>query len=375
MKKLIYSLSVAALLMTASCDGDDYREMGLVDTSATVEAPANATCESFIGAVYLGWDMPETEHFYYANVRYSDEEGNPVEKRISRFSVDETNKNRVKGMIEGLTPGHEYEFAISCVTYGGYESSSVTVKGTPASKAEACNYVLGTVDVEPIAEGAKFSWDNKVKVPVTLEVSYTDAANKAQTVSFNTLSTKYGEIKNLPVEDVSTLTYCCKNVEDEGVTDKVTTEVIAGPGPLDIYNPNWVYLLDNVAQANWRRMTIEYLNPEMSHMKLVTTGDDPYIYYDFTNDVPSSAKKIVFRYKANKKFNLQIFLNGKAPSADKMVAQNGIKKATVWTTCEIDMSTACQLYDFKGPESTKRFRMDFGDVAGHEIEIRNMHWE
>ena len=88
------------------------------------------------------------------------------------------------------------------------------MKGIPKDKSEAKDYVISTVNVEPISEGATVSWTNETNVGVELVLNYIDKTHKEQEVRFDATETKSENITNLAIEKPVDITIYAVNKED-----------------------------------------------------------------------------------------------------------------------------------------------------------------
>ena len=174
MKKYILFLIFVPFLIINGCD-DNEEVMGGIDPVSNVE------CIPFIGSVTLNWTNPENSDYYYTLITYMNSEGEKVNKKVSKYSVDDSNK--VSVIVGGFTDVNEHEFILTSFGYSGSSSSPVIIKGSPLGIEAAKDYVVNTVTAEPADEGAKLSWTNETSVGVNLIVSYVDKNEKKQIFS------------------------------------------------------------------------------------------------------------------------------------------------------------------------------------------------
>lgn len=162
MKK--YMLFLTSLLAFAyACDNDDSQVGGMAPV-AEVES------SSFIGSIYLKWKSPADEDYYYTLISYQNTAGEPVCKKVSRYSM--AADGTTSTYLGGFTDTNEHEFTLTAHGYSGASSVPVVVKGTPQSIEGAAEYVLGTVAFEAVEAGARLSWVNEPEIGVWLRLSY-----------------------------------------------------------------------------------------------------------------------------------------------------------------------------------------------------------
>lgn len=180
----------------------------------SLEPIRNAQCEPFVASVIFSWDKPENDNYYYTLVSYQTKEGKVLKKKISKFSTAPEDPKRVRAIVGGFTDIDEYEFTLVACGYDGTVSEPITVKGIPKDKSEAKDYVISTVNVEPISEGATVSWTNETNVGVELVLNYIDKTHKEQEVRFDATETKSENITNLAIEKPVDITIYAVNKED-----------------------------------------------------------------------------------------------------------------------------------------------------------------
>ena len=135
MKKYILFLIFVPFLIINGCD-DNEEVMGGIDPVSNVE------CIPFIGSVTLNWTNPENSDYYYTLITYMNSEGEKVNKKVSKYSVDDSNK--VSVIVGGFTDVNEHEFILTSFGYSGSSSSPVIIKGSPlgieAAEKTDCYY-------------------------------------------------------------------------------------------------------------------------------------------------------------------------------------------------------------------------------------------
>jgi hypothetical protein len=129
------------------------------------------------------------------------------------------------------------------------------------------------------------------------------------------------------------------------------------------------------------RNNIEVTENEDGSITLKTTGDDPWITTDYTNDIlpPNEKRLISFEYKSNKALTggdmAMFFFCG-----DWGMFQHlpnpffEIPQASEWTRLEYDLSEAIETFGFGG-DPNDWLRFDPGGNEGLEITIRNFQME
>lgn len=408
MKKYILLPFVAIVtLIFASC-GEDYSNTDVaVDTE--MEPVAGLQAESFISSVILTWDMPENKNYYYTLISYVNADGERVNRKVSKYSVDPENPGRVRALIGGFNDTNEYEFTLTNYSFADNASAPTTVKGTPQSKAMAKEYIVKSVKFEPGVESATVTWDNSLDADIKLVMSWKDYYYYAKKVTFEELpmltrevnaTTPHTEVINsLPVETDCQVEYYILDNESGEKSETMTATFQVLPPVEDIFNPAIEYFPTNVyGSANM--MTIEWTDENKNEFNIVTSGGDPYIYTTL-NGKPVGTT-LVFRYKSVQNISgVQIFYKGNAPgSANDMVdiklpdtvastgEYNGLRMTNgFWKTVRVDLRPLFNSkFDYDGmwvPEADgsgkivnrNRIRIDFGGQNKRELSFRNMHFE
>ncbi|KAA6347995.1 hypothetical protein EZS27_004532 [termite gut metagenome] len=106
--------------------------------------------------------------------------------------------------------------------------------------------------------------------------------------------------------------------------------------------------------------------------RIVTTADDPYIQTDpLRTAVGKDSVILAFEYKSTEGVrNVQIFFT--PVSEARSVNNLNIAPSTAWTNGSFNLRK--QLADFGWGKTGDYLRVDFGPIAGAEIEIRNIHF-
>lgn len=406
MKKYILPIVAVLPLLFGSCE-DKYVETDIV-TDTVMEPVAGLQADPFISSVILTWDMPENENYYYTLISYTNAEGETVSRKVSKYSVDPENENRVRALIGGFSDTNEYEFTLTNYSFANNASTSVTVKGTPQPKSMAKDYIAKSVKFTPGVESVTVNWTNELDANITLVMKWKDYFYYEKKVDFDALpmntrevdaTTPHAEVINeLPVEtDCKVEYYIIDNESKEQSETMIGTFQVLAPAE-DIYDPTVEYFPTN-AYGSPNQMTLDWLNDTNSEYKVLTQGGDPYVYTNL-NGKPKGTT-LVFRYKSVQNItNFEIFYKGNAPATakdevilyvpDKYASNakgyNGLRLTNgFWKTVRVDMKPLFQEgFDYDGlwvpqPDgkivNRNRIRIDFGGQNNRELYFRNMHFE
>ena len=217
-------------------------------------------------SVTLNWTNPENSDYYYTLITYMNSEGEKVNKKVSKYSVDDSNK--VSVIVGGFTDVNEHEFILTSFGYSGSSSSPVIIKGSPLGIEAAKDYVVNTVTAEPADEGAKLSWTNETSVGVNLIVSYVDKNEKKQIVTIDATRTGVYFVTGLLKE--TKLTVSAENHHDGGKSEEKVFMVTPTINPDDIVYPEVEYV---TFQPSMNQMTITSSNPDnLYEYTIVTNG-------------------------------------------------------------------------------------------------------
>lgn len=410
-KNIIIPLFALLTLICWGCKEEYVPTDITVDT--VMEPVAGLQAESFISSVILTWDMPENENYYYTLISYTDAEGNQVNRKVSKYSLDPENENRVRALIGGFTDTNEYEFTLTNYSFANNASESVKVKGTPQPKTMAKEYIAKSVKFAPGIESATVTWDNSLGADIQLVMSWKDYFNYETSTTADNLpvlsrtveaTTPHTEVINsLPVETDCEVEYYIidKETGEKSETLTSTFQVLA---PIeDVYNPAFEYFPDGAASLqpqpdNPNQMTIEWKGEFNNEFDILTTGGDPYIYVNLKGK--PAGKTLVFRYKSVQNITyFEIFFKGNAPASakdevviklpdtvDKSGYYTGLRKTNgFWKTVRVNLEPLFQSgFDYDGlwvPEASgkivnrNRIRIDFGGQNKRELHFRNMHFE
>lgn len=333
----------------------------------SLEPIRNAQCEPFVASVIFSWDKPENDNYYYTLVSYQTKEGKVLKKKISKFSTAPEDPKRVRAIVGGFTDIDEYEFTLVACGYDGTVSEPITVKGIPKDKSEAKDYVISTVNVEPISEGATVSWTNETNVGVELVLNYIDKTHKEQEVRFDATETKSENITNLAIEKPVDITIYAVNKEDGNQSASQTVTITPLLTQEDQVIPGAEYILSSY-YGTLNMMTLTYNTPMKNEYTIMTSGNDPYVYTKLAQQPRGTT--LVFRYKSTKKMIFQIFFmpRGQAPGPYQQVVT--VPAAKEWTTFSYDYSAIIKKAGWGN--AGDHLRLDFGSVANVQMEVRNM---
>ncbi len=388
-KNLFISLFVA--LLACSC-GEDYRDNDVVK-NVNVDPVQNLEATPYVGAVILNWDLPENDQYYYSLVSYVDSEGNKVDRKVSKYSIDSQNPNRIRAVIPGFTDVNEYEFTVTAYSYAGNNSAPVTVKAAPEDKSKAKDYIVKTVKFTPGVESAKITWENELDADLTLVVLHYDYYNPGKPTTeleskFDAKLPKVEVINDLPIEEDIEMRYYMIDNETQEVSETLTQTFQVEVPVEHIYDPSISYVFTNFFNA--AMMTAEF-NETLNEFTVTSSGTDAYTYSKF--DQNPTGTILVFRYKSETNIkNLRLYLDY-PPS--KMVqykdytvhdpnGYDGLRNTNgYWRTVRWNLTSACKnTFNFMDPStintsaSSKRImRLDPNKQNGKVHTFRNMHWE
>lgn len=384
-KNLFISLFIALLIW--SC-GEDYRDNDVVK-SVTVEPVQNLEANPYVGAVILNWDLPENDQYYYSVVSYTDDSGNKIDRKISKYSIDSENPGRVRAVIPGFTTSKEYEFTVTAYSYSGDASSSVSIKATPDDKSKAKDYLVKTVKFEPGVESAKITWENELDADMKLVVLHYDyykpgAPKTVLESEFDATTPKVEVIDNLPIEENIEVRYCMIDKETELSSDTLT-QIFQVEAPVEhFYDPSIPYVFTSTMGSPWQ-CSLDF-NETGNEFTLTSSGTDAYFYSQFSQAPAGTI--LVFRYKSNTNIkNLRLYYSYppgpymeqyKDYTVHDPKGYDGLRNTNgYWRTVRWNLSKACKKYNFMDPnnDSKNRMRLDPNKQTGKVHTFRNMHWE
>lgn len=406
MKKYILLPFIAILTLICGGCGDDYANTDVV-VDTEMEPVTGLEAESFISSVILTWDMPENENYYYTLISYVNADGEKVNRKVSKYSVDAENPGKVKALIGGFSDTNEYEFTLTNYSFANNASASVTVKGTPQPKTMAKEYIVKSVKFEPGVESATVSWDNSLDADIKLVMSWKDYFNYETSTNADNLpvitrevnaTTPHTEVINsLPVETDCQVEYYIIDNETGDKSETLTATFQVLPPAEDFFNPAIEYFPTNAYGAP-NMMTLDWTDENKNEFTIVTSGNDPYVYTTL-NGKPVGTT-LVFRYKSVQNItNFEIFFKGNAPGSanDEVIIKlpdtvastktyNGLRKTNgFWKTVRVDLKPLFNSkLDFDGlwvpqPDgkivNRNRIRIDFGSQDKRTLSFRNMHFE
>jgi hypothetical protein len=163
MMKYLISLSACVSLLFSCVDGED---------KGAIDPVSNPVSKPYIGGVTLSWKNPAQEDYYCTLVSYTDAAGETVKKKISHY---EAAGGVTTTTITGFEDTKTYTFTLTAYNTRGATSTPVTIEGTPHDASMAYLYIVNTVTSTPGFQGATLNWTNEYGVPVSINISYTDA--------------------------------------------------------------------------------------------------------------------------------------------------------------------------------------------------------
>lgn len=373
MKKNIFGILLIGLAVTA-CD-DDYttwyqEEVPSEVANAPMEKLQNVLVEPFVTSVIVSWDKPASDQYYYTLLSWVDGTGTTQNRKISKYSVDPENPNRIRAIVGGFTDTNTYNFTLTACSYSGVQSEPALASAAPQSGEAAKEYILSTVTVGSDVESAIINWKNEISATMNLVVEYVDKYGKSQSVTFDATVPKTEKIEKLPVEKTTVL-----NIKAVDPVYEIETE----PAQFDVEPllTQWDYYdagINYICRALWsnptptNNCTITYKDEERKNeFTVTTTGGDPYCWW--LNTTPLTTNKFVMRYKSNQNTELQIFMS--FPPSPNNAPKTKLKKTENWETLEWDLSGS-----ENGPWEPNIFpRFDWGNDKGLVLEVRNAHFE
>lgn len=102
-----------------------------------------------------------------------------------------------------------------------------------------------------------------------------------------------------------------------------------------------------------------------------TTGTDPYIYCTgLSRNLTSTERCLYFQYKSSSQLaRFQVYFGNDFTEARSKVLGN-LARSTEWKEAEFDLSASINAFGWKS--AGQRLRLDFGDVSGLTIEIKDL---
>ena len=102
-----------------------------------------------------------------------------------------------------------------------------------------------------------------------------------------------------------------------------------------------------------------------------TTGSDPYIYCaGLSRNLTSTETCLYFQYKTTRQLNrFQVYFGNTFSEARSKVLGN-LVKSTEWKEAEFDLASSINSFAWKS--AGQKLRLDFGDVSGLTIEIKDL---
>ena len=136
----------------------------------------------------------------------------------------------------------------------------------------------------------------------------------------------------------------------------------------DSYVPEMLKLVSNSSHALLETVS-EY------HFKLTSTGADPFATTNkLSASLPSGACMLSFEYKSNARMenNFQLFFGipGQELAEARSLKLGAVAASPEWNTYRADLTSAINNWNWGVAGSY--IRMDIGEKAGYEIEIRNI---
>ncbi len=110
-----------------------------------------------------------------------------------------------------------------------------------------------------------------------------------------------------------------------------------------------------------------------SQYELTTTGEDPYVsLVPLTKANPSDQMVFTFEYQSSKEISSMQFFFASPVSEDRSFKTASLPAVTTWTTYSVDMGEYIKQFNWG---SVGNFlRLDFGNLSGVVIQIRNMQF-
>ncbi|MDR1518476.1 MAG: DUF5722 domain-containing protein [Dysgonamonadaceae bacterium] len=154
-------------------------------------------------------------------------------------------------------------------------------------------------------------------------------------------------------------------------SDKVAPEIpIVRPPKTD--GETKVYIELDISMANQLSVTAQ---SDKYAYKLKTEGQDPYVQAKPIGKALGGEQGVLtFEYSAKAAVNfIQVFLGAPITEERSLKTGNGLKKTDSWTVWSLDLTDERKNFNW-GNSASHFLRLDFGDVPGIEIYIRNIHF-
>lgn len=129
------------------------------------------------------------------------------------------------------------------------------------------------------------------------------------------------------------------------------------------------YLKFDVASAHH----INVVSKSVYAYELTTTGNDPYIHIqDLTKALNKDSVVLTFEYKSNTEVELLQIFFGPEISETYSIKIGTLSKTSSWGVASLNLSK--MINELSWGKSGDFLRIDFGDVSGISIEIRNIYF-
>ncbi|MFD1162912.1 MULTISPECIES: DUF5000 domain-containing lipoprotein [Hwangdonia] len=183
MKKLFKLVIVPMVLVLFACDEEQHGP--LVSDGTNPRAVENVLVTPIYGGLSISYDLPNDSDLLYVKAVYTNSKGEKAEVKTSAYD----NK------IEILGFGDTTERTVELYSVDRSENTSEPVKVNGAPLTPPVFLVQATMDITADFGGARFSWINESKTPITIELLTTnDTTGELETVE--TIYTEQAESRS-----------------------------------------------------------------------------------------------------------------------------------------------------------------------------------
>ncbi|MFD1616279.1 DUF5000 domain-containing lipoprotein [Gelatiniphilus marinus] len=177
MKKLFKLVIVPMVLVLFACDEEQHGP--LVSDGTNPQAVENVLVTPIYGGLSISYDLPNDSDLLYVKAVYKNSKGETAEVKTSAYD----NK------IEILGFGDTTEKTVELYSVDRSENTSEPITVSAAPLTPPVFLVQQTMDITADFGGARFSWINESKTPITIELLTTDET----TGELETVETIYTE--------------------------------------------------------------------------------------------------------------------------------------------------------------------------------------
>lgn len=178
--KKIHFLFILLIVCIHGCSDSEEK------LSYTIPPLDNLQLVSGENQITLSWDNPDYPGLSYVEIEYA-----PVTAANVKTIRHDVNSEKSSYVSFDIPKGQEvYKFILTAFSSSGDQSEPQYVKGKPFTydMQVDMNTILNTVEVEPVSNGVKISWNNAKNINCLMKIVYT-TNNETQTVFYDALQT------------------------------------------------------------------------------------------------------------------------------------------------------------------------------------------